>query len=50
MPVSWPNPTNPMAHPDRLGPGEHWNLSTKVDGTKTHKVHVDSLETKEEVL
>ncbi|KAJ0160639.1 hypothetical protein CTA2_7606 [Colletotrichum tanaceti] len=26
------------------GPGEHWNESTKSDGTKTHKVHVDSVE------
>ncbi|KIH86873.1 hypothetical protein SPBR_08610 [Sporothrix brasiliensis 5110] len=26
------------------GPGEHWNEATKSDGTKTHKVHVDSVE------
>ncbi|KAL2877653.1 hypothetical protein SGCOL_006990 [Colletotrichum sp. CLE4] len=24
-------------------PGQHWNESTKPDGTKTHKVHVDGL-------
>jgi hypothetical protein len=50
VPVSWPNPTNPTAHPDGPGPGEHWNSSTKPDGTKTHKVHVNSLETEGEVL
>jgi hypothetical protein len=26
--------------PEGPGPNEHWNESTKPDGTKTHKVHV----------
>ena len=30
--------------PDKPAPGTHWNGSTKADGTKTHKVHVDSTE------
>lgn len=35
---------NPESDPEGPGPGEHWNQATKPDGTKTHKVHVDSLE------
>jgi len=50
VPVSWPNPADPMAHPDGPGPGEHWNAATKPDGTKSHKVHVDNIETEEGVL
>jgi hypothetical protein len=50
VPVSWPNPAGPTVHPDGPGPGEHWNESTKPDGTKTHKVHVNSLQTEEGVL
>jgi hypothetical protein len=50
VPVSWPNPADPTAHPDGPAPGEHWNEATKADGTKTHKVHVDNVETEEGVL
>ncbi|KAH6712139.1 hypothetical protein BKA61DRAFT_675935 [Leptodontidium sp. MPI-SDFR-AT-0119] len=50
VPVSWPNPADPTAHPDGPGPGEHWNEATKSDGTKTHKVHVDNAKTEEGVL
>ncbi|KAI3390391.1 hypothetical protein diail_9821, partial [Diaporthe ilicicola] len=50
VPVSWPNPTDPKGHPDGPGPGEHWNTSTRPDGTKTHKVHVDNVDTEEGVL
>jgi hypothetical protein len=50
VPVSWPNPADPTAHPDGPGPGEHWNQSTKPDGTTTHKVHVDNVKTEEGVL
>ena len=35
---------NPASDPSGPGPGEHWNEATKPDGTKTHKVHVDSVE------
>lgn len=50
VPVSWPSPTDPTAHPNQPGPGELWNEATKSDGTKTHKVHVDDIETEEGVL
>ncbi|KAH7363936.1 hypothetical protein BKA65DRAFT_125090 [Rhexocercosporidium sp. MPI-PUGE-AT-0058] len=50
VPVSWPKPADPTAHPDGPGPGEHWNEATKSDGTKTHKVHVDNAKTEEGVL
>jgi hypothetical protein len=50
VPVSWPNPADSMAHPDGPPAGQHWNESTKSDGTKTHKVHVDNVETEEGVL
>jgi hypothetical protein len=50
VPVSWPNPADPTAHPEGPPAGQHWNESTKPDGTKTHKVHVDNVETEEGVL
>jgi hypothetical protein len=50
IPVSWPNLTNPTAHPEGPLASEHWNEATKADSTKTHKVHVNNVETKEGVL
>jgi len=50
VPVSWPNPADPTVYPEGPGPSENWNVSTKPDGTKTHKVHVGSLQTEEGVL
>jgi hypothetical protein len=45
VPTGWnPRDYNPESDPEGPGPGEHWNESTKPDGTKTHKVHVDSVE------
>jgi len=45
VPTGWnPRGYNPKSDPEGPGPGEHWNESTKADGTKTHKVHVNSVE------
>ena len=47
VPTSWivhaRNPEARESSPDQPTLGTHWNESTKPDGTKTHKVHVDSL-------
>ncbi|KAH7461552.1 hypothetical protein FOMA001_g19034 [Fusarium oxysporum f. sp. matthiolae] len=51
VPVSWPTSVHGNA-PQLSGPppGQHWNESTKPDGTKTHKVHVDSAESEKDIL
>ncbi|KAK2596799.1 hypothetical protein QQS21_006128 [Conoideocrella luteorostrata] len=37
VPMGWnPQGYNPESDSDGPGPGEHWNESTKSDGTKTH--------------
>ncbi|RWA07371.1 hypothetical protein EKO27_g7733 [Xylaria grammica] len=43
VPTSWRVSAPSVGDPEGPGPGEHWNESTKPDGTKTHKVHVDNL-------
>ncbi|GKU08177.1 unnamed protein product [Fusarium langsethiae] len=51
IPVSWPTCVSGSA--SQLSgppPGQHWNVSTKPDGTQTHKVHVDNAESEEDIL
>jgi hypothetical protein len=42
VPISRGRPRD--SSPDKPAPGTHWNEATKPDGSKTHKVHVDSSE------
>jgi hypothetical protein len=51
VPVSWPSSvydtTPQLSEPP---PGQHWNVSTKPDGTKTHKVHVSNAAKEQDIL
>ncbi|KAI1318808.1 hypothetical protein F5Y16DRAFT_391575 [Xylariaceae sp. FL0255] len=52
VPVSWPGSTlvDAVSQLSEPPPGQHWNEATKSDGTKTHKVHVDNVDTIEDIL
>ena len=42
VPISRSTPRD--SSPDKPAPGTYWNEATTPDGSKTHKVHVDSSE------
>ena len=48
VPTAWNIPISRSTprdlSPDKPASGTHWNEATKPDGSKTHKVHVDSSE------
>ncbi|KAK7928575.1 hypothetical protein PG985_005573 [Apiospora marii] len=50
VPVSWSSPVDPASQLPSPPPGQHWNESKKPDGTITHKVHVDNVDTEDGVL